>query len=143
RRILLDNVSSYVSYRHSALTEWEFLSAIAEEADGLILLDVNNIYVSSQNHGYDPRDFLRGVPIERVWQFHLAGHSRNGALLIDTHDHPVPNPVWDLYAEAVQRFGRVSTLLERDDNIPPLAELLAELDQARATAAAALERRTV
>ena len=141
RRILLENVSSYVSYRHSALTEWEFLSAIAGQADCLLLLDINNVYVSSQNHGYDPRDFLRGVPVERVWQFHLAGHSRNGALLVDTHDQPVPDPVWDLYADAVRRFGRVSTLLERDDNIPPLAELLVELDHARATAAAAMERR--
>ncbi len=141
RQILLENVSSYVSYAHSTLSEWDFLSAIAEAADGLILLDVNNIYVSSRNHGFDPLDYLRGVPAERVRQIHLAGHSRNGALLIDTHDQPVPDPVWELYAEAVRRFGRVPTMIERDDNIPPLAELLLELDQARATATAALERR--
>lgn len=140
RRILLENVSSYVSYTHSALREWEFLTAVAEEADCLILLDVNNIYVSSQNHGFDPREYLRGVPVERVWQFHLAGHSENGALLIDTHDHPVTDPVWTLYAEAVRRFGSVSTLLERDDHIPPLGELVTELDCARATAASALAR---
>ncbi len=141
RRVLLENVSSYLSYTHSTLTEWGFLSAIAEEADSLILLDVNNIYVSSRNHGFDPLAYLSGVPVERVWQIHLAGHSRNGGLLIDTHDHPVPDPVWELYAEAVRRFGAVSTMIERDDNIPPLPELLGELDRARATAAAALRPR--
>lgn len=131
QRILLENVSSYLGYRHSEMTEWEFLSAICREADCLLLLDINNIYVSGHNHGFDPLDYLRGVPPERVWQFHLAGHSRNGHLLIDTHDHPVAEPVWSLYAEALRRFGPVSTMIERDDNIPPLAELLAELDRAR------------
>jgi uncharacterized protein len=131
RRILLENVSSYVSFRDSGMSEWEFLSAIASEADCLILLDVNNIYVSSQNHGFDPLAYLDGVPGERIWQFHLAGHTRGAQLLIDTHDQPVPDPVWRLYEEAVRRFGRVSTMIERDDNIPPLEELLAELQQAR------------
>jgi uncharacterized protein (UPF0276 family) len=143
RRILLENVSSYVTFRDSALSEWEFLAAIAAEADCLILLDVNNIYVSSENHGFDPLAYLDGVPRERVWQFHLAGHSRGGQLLIDTHDQPVPDPVWRLYEEAVRRFGRVSTMIERDANIPPLAELLPELEEARALARAVLLREAV
>ena len=135
RRILLENVSSYVDFVDSALPEWEFLKAVAEQADCLILLDVNNIYVNSQNHGFDPLSYLRAVPARRVQQIHLAGHSRNGELLIDTHDHPVPEPVWALYAEAVRRFGAVATMVERDDRIPPLAELVLELDRARAIAA--------
>jgi hypothetical protein len=137
RQILLENVSSYLSFTHSALTEWEFIRAVAEEADCGLLLDVNNIYVNSCNHGFDPQDFIDAVPVERVQQIHLAGHSRNGKLVIDTHDHPVPDPVWSLYAKALQRFGSVPTMIERDDHIPPLPELLAELDHARAIAALA------
>jgi hypothetical protein len=135
RRILLENVSSYVSYKQSEMSEWEFVRAVIERADCLMLLDVNNIYVSSVNHQFDPRDYLKGIPPERVQQFHLAGHTNHGDYIIDTHDHPIVDPVWDLYADAVRRFGRVSTMIERDDNIPPLAELLAELDQARRIAA--------
>jgi len=131
RRILLENVSSYVTYSHSTMPEWEFLTAVAEAADSLILLDINNIYVSGHNHGFDPRRYLDRVPPNRVQQFHLAGHDYQGALIIDTHDAPVPEPVWDLYEYAVRRFGAVSTMIERDDKIPPLAELLAELDRAR------------
>jgi uncharacterized protein len=131
RRILLENVSSYVSFRDSRLTEWEFLRAVAEEADCLILLDVNNIYVSSVNHEFDPHAYLQAIPVERVQQIHLAGHQNHGAYLIDTHDHPVPDPVWELYSAAVRRFGRVSTMIERDANIPPLAELESELAAAR------------
>ena len=138
RRILLENVSSYVDFAHSALPEWEFLKAVAEEADCLILLDVNNIYVNSQNHGFDPLAYLRALPARRVQQIHLAGHSHSGELLIDTHDHPVCEPVWALYAEAVRRFGAVATMIERDDHIPPLAELVQELDRARAIAANSL-----
>ncbi len=138
RRILLENVSSYVDFAHSAMPEWEFLKAVAEAADCLILLDVNNIYVNSQNHGFDPLTYLRAIPARRVQQIHLAGHSRSGDLLIDTHDHPVPEPVWALYAEAVRRFGPVATMIERDDHIPPLAELVQELDHARAIAADSL-----
>ncbi|HMM57850.1 MAG TPA: DUF692 domain-containing protein [Rudaea sp.] len=134
RRILLENVSSYVEFEASTMSEWEFLAAIAERADCLILLDVNNIHVSANNHGFDARDYLAGIPQRRVQQFHLAGHSFQNNLIIDTHDHPVPDPVWDLYADAVRRFGPVSTMIERDDNIPPLAELIAELDHARAIA---------
>lgn len=141
RRILLENVSSYVTYRHSMMNEWEFLSAVAERADCLILLDVNNVYVSASNHGFDPQAYLRGIPPERVCQFHLAGHSRNGDIVVDTHDHDVCDPVWRLYAQAVRRFGRVSTMIERDADIPPLSALLAELDVARRIAEPILEER--
>ena len=137
RRILLENVSSYVTYTDSHVPEWEFLSAVAERADCLILLDVNNVYVSAHNHGFEPLAYLDGVPGERVRQVHLAGHSRNGSLIIDTHDHPVPDPVWALYGEAVARLGPVSTMIERDDDIPPLDVLLDELAHARSLAHAA------
>lgn len=135
RRLVLENVSSYVSFRDSELSEWDFLRAVAERADCLILLDVNNVYVSSVNHEFDARAYLDAIPVERVQQIHLAGHQDHGDYLVDTHDHPVPDPVWDLYAAAVRRFGNVSTMIERDANIPPLGELLAELDAARALAA--------
>ena len=131
RQILLENVSSYVTYTQSAMSEWEFLTAVCEAADCHILLDINNIYVSSHNHEFDPREYLRGVPAARVRQFHLAGHTHNGNIIVDTHDQPIIRDVWDLYAEAVRHFGPVSTMIERDANIPPLAELLAELEHAR------------
>ena len=131
RRILLENVSSYVAFRDSRLSEWEFLAEIARRADCLILLDVNNIYVSAVNHEFDPLAYLEGIPAERVQQIHLAGHENHGDYLVDTHDHPVSDPVWELYAAAVRRCGAVSTMIERDDHIPPLAELCAELAQAR------------
>ena len=131
RRILLENVSSYVQFRDSLLTEWQFLTEIATRADCLILLDVNNIYVSAVNHEFDALEYLDAIPAERVQQIHLAGHEDHGDYLVDTHDHPVPDPVWELYAHAVRRFGAVSTMIERDDHIPPLAELCAELAQAR------------
>jgi uncharacterized protein (UPF0276 family) len=134
RRILLENVSSYVSYNDSQLSEWEFLSEIAERADCLILLDINNIYVSAYNHNFDPITYLEAIPVERVYQFHLAGHTHQDNLIIDTHDHPIADPVFDLYAHAVARFGRVSTMIERDDNIPPLNELLVELAHVRTIA---------
>jgi uncharacterized protein (UPF0276 family) len=138
KQILLENVSSYVSYTSSTLTEWEFLSALAEAADCLLLLDVNNIYVSSVNHEFDPHAFLNGVPPERVRQIHIAGHQNHGDYLLDTHDHPVIDPVWALYRRAIERLGPVSTMIERDDNIPPLQELVGELNTARRCAAAAL-----
>lgn len=134
RQILLENVSSYAEFAGAALTEWEFLGAVAEAADCLILLDINNIYVGARNHGYDPLDYLAGVPAARIRQHHLAGHLDLDTLVIDTHDHPVADPVWALYAEAVRRYGPVPAMIERDDRIPPLAELLAELDTARAIA---------
>jgi uncharacterized protein (UPF0276 family) len=136
RQILLENVSSYLSFHADEMTEWQFLSEVAARADCNILLDINNIYVSSVNHGFDPLKYLQAMPKSRVRQFHLAGHSNMGGHLIDTHDHPVAAPVWDLYAEAVALFGDVPTMIERDDNIPELEELLAELDMARAIAAA-------
>lgn len=135
QRILLENVSSYLEYRSSDMSEWEFLRHVAEEADCLLLLDVNNIYVSSINHGYDARTFLRHLPAERVQQIHLAGHSDHGDHIVDTHDHPVAEPVWTLYREACRLFGEVATMIERDDHIPELAELVGELDRARAIAA--------
>ncbi len=134
QQLLLENVSSYVAYRHSEMAEWEFLGTVAERADCLILLDINNIYVSAMNHGFSPYAYLEGVPAERVWQHHLAGHSDCGDYIIDTHDHPVIDPVWELYAEAVRRFGRVSTIIERDDRMPPFSELMGELERTRAVA---------
>ncbi|MEE9157513.1 MAG: DUF692 domain-containing protein [Gammaproteobacteria bacterium] len=131
RQILIENVSSYVAYKKSEMTEWEFLCAIAERADCLILLDINNIYVSAFNHEFDPHDYLSAIPSQRVYQFHLAGHANHGSYIIDTHDASIIDPVWALYAAAVRRFGAVSTMIERDDNIPPLEELLTELNQAR------------
>lgn len=135
RQILLENVSSYLTYQMSAMSEWEFLAAVATEADCLILLDINNIYVSAFNHGFDPLAYLDGIPAERVRQFHLAGHLNLGTHIVDTHDHPVIDAVWSLYTEAVRRFGVVPTMIERDDNIPELGELLAELEVARRHAA--------
>lgn len=134
QRILIENVSSYLTYAASDMSEWEFLRAVSEEADCLLLVDINNIYVSACNHNFDPLAYLDALPAARVQQFHLAGHSMNGAMIIDTHDAPVIDPVWVLYAEAVRRFGHVSTLIERDDNIPQLAELMDELAHARAIA---------
>jgi uncharacterized protein (UPF0276 family) len=131
RRLVIENVSSYINFAGSAASEWQFLSHIANAADCLLLVDVNNIYVSSVNHGFNPLDYLNALPPARVQQIHLAGHSDHGSYIVDTHDHPVAAPVWDLYAQACQRFGAVATMIERDDNIPPLPTLLQELDMAR------------
>jgi hypothetical protein len=131
RQILLENVSSYLTYRASDMSEWEFLREVAQRADCAILLDINNIYVSSVNHGFDPLTYLQSMPKDRVRQFHLAGHSDLEGHLIDTHDHPIVEPVWDLYRAAVAQFGVVPTMIERDDNIPELSELVAELQIAR------------
>ncbi|WP_339861013.1 DUF692 domain-containing protein [Paremcibacter congregatus] len=131
RQILLENASSYLGFTNSDMTEWEFIAEVAEGADCLLLLDINNIYVSGFNHDFDPLAYMQAIPKDRVWQFHLAGHEDNGDVLIDTHDHPVRSEVWDLYAKACEIFGPVSTMIERDDNIPALPVLLAELDQAR------------
>jgi hypothetical protein len=136
QRIVIENVSSYVTYRSSEMTEWQFIAELAAQADCDLLLDVNNVYVSSVNHGFDAREFLDAIPPERVRQMHLAGHSHQGDFLIDTHDAAVCEPVWDLYRHATQRFGQIPTMIERDDNIPALAELLTELDSARRIAAA-------
>lgn len=135
RRLVLENVSSYIRYRHDSASEWQFLAHIAQEADCMLLVDVNNIYVSSVNHGFDPLTYLHALPAHRVQQIHLAGHSDNCDHIIDTHDHPVALPVWDLYAQACRRFGAVAAMIERDDHIPPLAELLDEMAIARRVAA--------
>jgi uncharacterized protein (UPF0276 family) len=136
RPILLENVSSYLQFGDDTLTEWEFVSAVAEQSDSLILLDVNNVYVSSVNNAFDPEAYLRALPANRVQQIHLAGHSVQDGIIIDTHDHDVADPVWALYASALRRFGPVSTMIERDDAIPPLAQLSAELQRARAVSSA-------
>jgi uncharacterized protein len=131
RPIVLENVSSYLTYRDSTCSEWDCLAEIARRADCYILLDVNNVYVSAFNHRFDAMDYLRAIPVDRVVQFHLAGHTDNGTHLLDTHDHPVIDPVWRLYAAAVRRFGPLSTLIERDDHIPELPEIAAEAEHAR------------
>jgi len=131
RRLVIENVSSYIEYDCSTMNEWTFVRAVCEEADCLLLLDLNNVYVSAVNHGFDPLDYLVAVPAERVQQIHLAGHTDHGDHLIDTHDHPVTDPVWSLYRAACRRFGPRATMIERDDRIPPLDDLVAELDLAR------------
>src|SRR6202047_4719465 len=132
RRILLENVSSYVAFRDSRLSEWEVLGEIAARADCLILLDVNNIYVSAVNHEFDALEYLHAIPAERVQQIHLAGHENHGDYLIDTHDTEVPDPAWELDGGAVPRCGAVAPMTEPFEHTPPLAELCAELAQARA-----------
>jgi len=141
QKILLENVSSYFQYAHSTISEWEFLRELARQADCLLLVDINNIYVSAFNHEFDASTYLQNLPCDRVQQLHLAGHLNRGDYLIDTHDQSVIEPVWRLYEEALRLFGPVSTMIERDDNIPPLAELLAELAQARELGAGALAER--
>ena len=138
RRLLLENVSSYVNFQADEMSEWAFITQLAARADCELLLDVNNVYVSSRNHGFDAHEFIDAMPRERVRQIHLAGHEDHGSHLIDTHDQPVCDAVWALYAYTVKRLGAVPTMIERDDHIPPLAELLVELGQARAVQAAAL-----
>lgn len=131
RRILLENVSSYVAFHESECNEWDFLNAVARRADCLILLDLNNIHVSSRNHDFDPLEYLEAIDRERVWQFHLAGGTDYGNYVIDTHDQDVADPVWDLYTTALAQFGPVSTMIERDANIPEFPALLDELNRAR------------
>jgi uncharacterized protein (UPF0276 family) len=141
RQILLENVSSYVAFRESTMPEWEFLAEIARRADCGILLDVNNVYVSARNHAFDPHDYLAGIPADRVGQFHLAGHSDRGTYLFDTHDGPVADTVWELHAAAVQRFGRVPTLVEWDEHVPELERLVDESRAAATVEARALAAR--
>jgi uncharacterized protein (UPF0276 family) len=123
RRILIENISSYLQYRASRMSEAEFLTAVAEESDCGILLDINNVFVNAFNHRFNSKRYLDVLPIERIAQFHLAGHQDCGAYLLDTHDHTVSEGVWDLYDYAVERFGPVTTLIEWDDHIPSFAEL--------------------
>ena len=131
RHILIENVSSYMSFRDSTLSEWEFLRAVAEEADCGILLDINNIFVSAFNHRFSAQEYIDAIPVERVVQYHLAGHSDHGTHLLDTHDHPIRDEVWSLYEHAVRRFGAVSTLIEWDDNIPEFRVLAEAAERAR------------
>jgi uncharacterized protein (UPF0276 family) len=137
QRILLENVSSYVSYQQSEMTEWEFLSELATTADCLLLLDVNNVYVNSRNHGFEPHAFIAGLPAHRVRQIHLAGHEDHGDYVVDTHDAAIVDPVYALYEETCRRLGPISTMIERDAKIPALETLLAELEQVRSIAALA------
>ena len=137
RALVLENVSSYVTYQADEMSEWEFLATLARRSGCKLLLDVNNVYVSSVNHGFDPHTYIDAISCENVQQIHLAGHENHGSYIIDTHDHPVCDKVWDLYAYTIQKIGMVPTMIERDDNIPALSELLKELDNARGIAAQA------
>lgn len=132
RTLLIENPSTYIRFSDSDMTEWRFLEEMCARTGCDLLLDVNNVFVSATNHGFDPLAYLAGVPASRVRQIHLAGHSQGHDMLIDTHDSPVPPGVWALYEEASRRIGPVATMIERDDAIPPLTELLSELDIARA-----------
>ena len=131
RAMLIENPSSYVTFDESTMTEWQFLEAMCARSGCGLLLDVNNVFVSASNHGFDAVAYLDGLPADRVRQIHLAGHSRGDGLLIDTHDQPVPDGVWRLYEHAIRLVGPVATMIERDDHIPPLTDLLAELAIAR------------
>lgn len=130
QQLVIENASSYLTYTDSQMSEWEFLAAIAEQADCFILLDINNIYVSSQNHGFDPYHYINALDSKRIAQFHLAGYEQQDNYLLDSHGAAVYPPVWQLYRYALQRFGDVPTLIEWDNNIPPLSVLLAEAAKA-------------
>ena len=134
RTMLVENPSTYIGLAPADMSEGQFLDRLCARTGCGLLLDVNNVFVSAINHGFDPFAWLDAIPHRHVRQIHLAGHSRGEELLIDTHDRPVPPPVWDLYAHVVPRLGPVATMIERDDDIPPLAALLAELDIARSIA---------
>lgn len=133
RAMLFENPSSYLTFPEDEMPEWDFLTEMSRRTGCYLLLDVNNIYVSACNHGFDPADYLAGIPVDRVLQIHLAGHTP-GEIMIDTHDRPVCEAVWQLYAEAMRRMDDVAVMIERDDAVPPLAELLGELDVARQVA---------
>jgi uncharacterized protein len=131
RPLVLENPSTYLAFAENSLSEWAFLSRMAEEADCGLLLDINNVYVCSVNHGFDPEEYIRSVPHDRIVQFHLAGHTNHGSHIVDTHDHPVPDPVWRLYDLAYKLTGGVSTLVEWDAKIPEFHVLHAEVLKAR------------
>jgi len=141
RPLVLENVSSYVEFKESEMTEWEFLTELCQVTGCQLLLDINNIYVSAFNHGFCPAKFIEGVPRKSVVQFHLAGHENNGDHLIDTHDHAVCQGVWDLYKQALEHFQFIPTMIERDDNIPPLDELLSEIEMARMIAESVFDKK--
>ena len=131
RPFILENVSSYLEFEGSNMPEWEFINLIAEKSDCGILLDVNNVYVSAQNHSFDPMTFINAMPKERVVQYHIAGHTHKGPYLFDTHGAPICDEVWDLFSKTVPIFGDVPVLIERDEDIPSLDEIVNELDYAR------------
>ncbi len=134
QQILIENVSSYLEFKHNTLIEAEFLAAVTERADCRILLDINNIVVNATNHGIDSSEYLSTIPADRVGQYHMAGHSKQGRLAIDTHDHSISSEVLNLYKEAVVQLGNAATLLEWDDQIPTVPILLQELDKIRCAA---------
>ncbi len=140
RQIALENASTYVTFAHDTIPEWDFLAEIARRTGCRLLLDVNNVHVSAFNHDFSPTRYIDAIPRESVAYIHLAGHEHNRTYIIDTHDHPIVEDVWNLYAYAIRRLGPVATMIERDDKIPPLSELTAELAHARGVAAAALAR---
>ncbi|HUK35427.1 MAG TPA: DUF692 domain-containing protein, partial [Vicinamibacterales bacterium] len=129
--IIVENVSSYAEFHVSEMTEWEFLTEVVERADCGMLFDVNNIYVSSKNHDFDPMDYIDNVPHHRVAQIHIAGHSKFEKYILDTHDHPVIDPVWNLYERAIELIGPTATLLEWDDRIPSFEEVHSEALKAK------------
>ncbi len=130
QQLVLENVSSYISYTHSALTEAEFLRALAEAADCLLLLDLNNFYVSEVNHQQSSLEMLQQLPLHRIREIHLAGYEDKQDYLIDAHNNPVSQPVWQLYEQALDMTGPIATLIEWDNNIPALDTLLAEATKA-------------
>jgi hypothetical protein len=143
RPLVLENVSSYLRSAADEYSEWEFLARLSELSGCELLLDVNNVYVSARNHGFDPWQFISALPAQRIRQIHLAGHSDYGNYVIDTHDQPVCDPVWQLYQRSLELLGPVATMIERDDHFPPFEELLGELHKARELGQASLERRAL
>lgn len=131
RPLLIENVSSYLTYRQSQMTEWEFIAQILNKTGCYLLLDVNNVYVSAINHGFNPHEFINNLPTPQVAQIHLAGHTQVANYIIDTHDAPIIEPVWQLYQDTIKLLGPISTMIERDEHMPPLAELISELAHAR------------
>ncbi|GAA6142925.1 DUF692 domain-containing protein [Hydrogenophaga sp. 5NK40-0174] len=142
RPLVLENVSSYIRWQADEMSEWDFIATLMKRTGCEWLLDVNNVYVSAKNHGFDPHEFINAMPADRVRQIHLAGHETDAnGFLIDTHDHPVCEDVWELYRYTIERLGPVPTMIERDDNIPDLSELIEELNRARKESSVACENR--
>jgi uncharacterized protein (UPF0276 family) len=139
-RIALENASTYVAFTADEMPEWEFVAELVKRADCNLLLDVNNVHVSAVNHSFDARRYIDAMPAERIVQIHMAGHEDHGDYIIDTHDHPIAAPVFDLYRYTLEQLGWVPTMIERDDHIPPLAELISELDQLRQIAGAVFQK---
>ena len=140
RQIVLENASTYVAFTADEMSEWEFVAELAKRADCKLLLDVNNVHVSAVNHGFDARRYIDAMPTDRIVQIHLAGHEDHGDYIIDTHDHPIVAPVFELYRYTLERLGWIPTMIERDDNIPALSDLMDELDIVKKTADLALNR---